>query len=95
LLIVLGLSVFVIAFLVLLGGPISLFILRKLNQNGSGSFILFITFSIVVGFGLSGLIASWSYGIFGINRYVMISVVASLLMWLFVIIKYRISPYSF
>ena len=93
-LIILGLSVFVIAFLVLLGGPISLFILRKLNQNGSGSFILFITFSIVVGFGLSGLIASWSYGIFGINRYVMISVVASLLMWLLVIIKYRSKTFS-
>ena len=93
-LIILGLSVFVIAFLVLLGGPISLFILRKLNQNGSGSFILFITFSIVVGFGLSGLIASWSYGIFGINRYVMISVVASLLMWLLIVIKYRRKTFS-
>ncbi len=93
-LIILGLSVFVIAFFVLLGGPISLFILRKLNQNGSGNFLIFITFSIVVGFGLSGLIASWSYGIFGINRYVMISVAASILMWLLVVIKYRSKTFS-
>jgi hypothetical protein len=89
LLTILGLSLFVITFFIFLGGPISLVILKKLNISNSINFITFLSFSILIGFGLSGLISSWAYGIFGINQYPLMSITAAVLMWLFVMLKYR------
>lgn len=91
---VIGLSLFVIIFLVFLGGPISLVILQKFSQNYSLDFVTFLSFSILIGFGISGLISSWAYGVFGINKYPLIALISGILMWLVAIFKFKLNGFS-
>ena len=91
---ILGISLFVITFFVFLGAPISVLILKKSSLSNSTNFIIFLSFSILIGFGISGLISSYAYGIFGINQYPLISVISAVLMWLLVLFKFRKNTFS-
>ena len=93
-LIILGLTLFVICFLILLGGPISLLIINKLKLDNSATFITFIAFSLIIGFGISALIASWSYGTFGINTYPKLTILAAFIMWLLILLKLKQDTFS-
>jgi hypothetical protein len=81
-------------FLVFLGGPLSLLIFQKNSLNFSLDFATFLSFSILIGFGTSGLIASWSFGLFGINKYPLIAVISGFSMWLVVTFKFKVKTFG-
>lgn len=80
-------SLITVAFLILLGAPLSTFIVQGIYNQEQRKPSLLIAFAVLSGFFVSTLAAGWSYGFIGVDKYLLILILISISTWVLLLVK--------